>query len=749
MKKTALTLLYIIGIFSALSAQKQLAIHIKKATGKITLDGKLNETDWQAAESSSPFWQSLPYDTSLAVHQTEARLTFDEQFLYIGAKCIQKKGKYVVLSLKRDYPAGTTDLLGVLIDPYSDKQNAYSFAVSPYDVQREGLIFNGNVFNTDWDGRWFSKTYNTDNEYFIEIAIPFKTLRYRSNPDANEWNINLLRFDQSQPQAERSTWSPLPRFSNGNNIAFAGKLIWETPPPPSGRNIALIPYTLANTDRDILAKKDWKGKINAGFDAKIALSSAMNLDLTANPDFAQVEVDKQVTNLSRFELFFPERRQFFLENADLFGNFGLESVNPFFSRRVGLAKDKMGNNINVPIAFGARLTGKLNQKWRVGILNMQTQAKPYANIEATNFLATAIQRKVFARSLLSLVYVNRQNFLSDSTHFLNQKADNQGFNRVIGTDFNLASKNGYWQGKAFAHRSFSAKAAPNPYSMAATMTYNTNTVNFNMALVSVGEGYNAEVGYVPRVNFLMAKPSASFFYYPKSHRINSISAGIDGEVFFRKSDQKLSDYYLSPLVFNMVFQNNAKLNIIPARWDYTYLLKAFDPTNTNGKELTENTDYQYINSRVTYSSDTRKHFFWTATGRTGKYFNGNLNALQSTFSYRYQPYGVFSLDVNYNKINLPTGYNDRTLWLIGPRFDVSFTKSLFLTTFIQYNNQINNVNVNARFQWRFAPVSDLFIVYTENYFATDAILPNMTTPYHSFESKNRAVVLKCTYWLNL
>ena len=744
-------------------------LSIKKAKGKITLDGILDEADWQIAEKSSPFWQSSPYDTTFSTSITETRWVFDDDNIYVSAKCYEKKDKYVVLSLKRDFGPGTTDLFAVIIDPFADGQNAFSFAVSPFGVQREGLISNGNVFSTDWDNKWFSVVKNYDDYWTVEMAIPFKTIRYKNTAaetnastgsvqqdNSIKWNINMLRFDQSRAQVERSTWSFLPRYSNGNNIAFSGKLIWETPPPKARTNISIIPYVLGSVNKDFLNKKSqntapreslWEGGV--GFDAKVAVSSSMNLDLTVNPDFAQVEVDKQVTNLSRFELFFPERRQFFLENADLFGNFGFDNINPLFTRRMGLATDKNNNTVKVPIILGARLTGKLNKNWRVGLMDIQTGVHQDLKLPATNFLATAIQRKVFSRSLLSFIFVNKNNFDIDSSGKNTWNLQKNAYNRVVGLDYNLASADGKWQGKFFYHRSITAVAQSSnynqPFAAAGNIAYTSNRFLFETGVETVGKGYNAEVGYVPRKNYYRFEPSFKYVFYPKSSIINSWGLGMDGDAFFSRDNHKTTDYDFSPLTLNISFRNTAKLNFIPLRWDFTRLGFDFDPTNTEGKKLLAGTAYTYKRLTATYSSDTRKPFFVNFQGRVGEYFNGKIKSLQSTFSYRLQPYGVISLDVNYNKIDLPTGFNDRQLWLIGPKLDLSFTKDVFFTTFIQYNNQRNNVNLNARFQWRFAPVSDLFIVYTDNYFAVDDI----TNDYRAFQVKNRGLVLKCTYWLNL
>jgi hypothetical protein len=747
MTKYTLFILFLVFTTTQISAQKTQSLHIKKTVEKITLDGKLDETTWQTAEQTSPFLQSIPYDTSVANAKTEVKLAFDETNLYVAAKCFQKKGSYVVQSLKRDFPPGTTDVFAILLDPFGDRRNGFSFTVSPLGVQREGLIANGNEFSTDWDNRWFSTVVNYDDFYIVEMAIPFKSLRYKTVDGANEWLLNFLRYDQSQKQAERSNWSFLPRFSNGNNIAFSGRLIWDdAPPKPSSKNIVFIPYALSAVNRDFENKKPTYTEGSLGFDAKVALTSSMNLDLTYNPDFAQVEVDKQQTNLSRFELFFPERRQFFVENSDLFGTFGFSNINPFFSRRIGLATDAAGNSVKVPILGGARLTGKLDKNWRIGLLNMQTKGAENLKIAASNFLATAVQRQVFKRSNIGFIFVNKQDFKTDTSGKNLWESDKNAFNRVVGLDYNLSSADGKWKGKAFYHQSITPQKSENPFATATFIEYSARNFNFANGVETVGSGYKGDaVGYVPRSNYYRIEPKANVVFYPKSSPIQSYSIGIDGDFLWQRGTNLQTDYDFSPILFEIYFRNNMRLNLRPLRWDYTYLQSPFDPTNTNGKKLAAFTNYTYRSSRYSFQTDTRKPFSALIQGRFGDYFNGKINSIQTTATYRWQPYGLFSLDVNYNKIDLPDGYNDRQLLLVGPKFDLSFSRNVFFSTFVQYNNQINNVNLNMRFQWRFAPVSDLFVVYTDNYYAESDILAT----YRAFDSKNRALVVKCTYWLNL
>ena len=725
--------------------EDQYQLHIKRAKGKIILDGKLNELDWTTADTVSRFWETYPKDSTLAKSRTEVKVLFDNDYLYVGAKCYQKKTRYTVYSLKRDFPQGTTDLFSILIDPFRDKQNGFGFAVSPLGVQREGIASNGTNLNLDWDNKWYSKVINEADYWTVEFAIPFKTLRYKLKEGVNLWDVNFIRYDQSYPLSERSHWAPMPRQSPGNNMAFSGTMVWDDAPPAPGSNISLIPSVLTTVSKDYVAETPTLTKPSVGLDAKIALTSSINLDLTLNPDFAQAEADGQQINLSRFELYFPERRRFFLENGDLFGTFGFDNINPFFSRRIGLATDSLGNNVPVPIIGGAKLSGSINDKWRVGVLDVLTDRKQELKLPSVNFTMAAAQCKLLTRSNLSFYFVNKQSFKNDTSD--NFSIDPNKFNRVIGADFNYYSKDGLLQGTTFFHRSFSPSNLAAQYATGANLTYGAKLFNFKAGVETVGENYNAETGYVPRMNYYRAYPNFNLVFYPKS--LSSWSTGLDADLFWRRTDNKLTDWYLTPIQFDILFKNASELLISPLRWEYTYLSNPFDPTNTGGKQLAKGTEYSYRSFRVNYFSDFRSKFNFNLQSRIGEYFNGNIFTFAATFGYRKQPYGVLSMNFNYSRIRLPSGYSNADLLLIGPKLDVSFSKSLFFTSLVQFNNQQNNLSVYTRLQWRYKPVSDFFLVYTDNYLAHDDNDPALNHINRAFQSKNRALVVKCNYWLNL
>ena len=302
---------------------------IIRTSETINIDGILNEGSWQAKQMISQFTQYFPNDTSLANSQVEIRLAYDDQNLYVGAKMynLGDDRKYAVASLRRDY-RGNFDGLTIEIDPFQDKTNAFQFGINPYGVQREGLISNGGVRGEDlslsWDNKWVADAKMQDGFWTVEAAIPFKTLRFK--PGSSKWNMNFYRIDNEV--GERSIWAKIPRNFHIISLAFMKEVVWDQPLATSGSNISIIPYVSAGSSRNFETSASGQQTFEYGGDAKIGLGSSLNLDMTINPDFSQVELDEQVTDLNRFELFFPERRQFFLENADLFESFG----HPFYSR---------------------------------------------------------------------------------------------------------------------------------------------------------------------------------------------------------------------------------------------------------------------------------------------------------------------------------------------------------------------------------------------------------------------------------
>ncbi|MDX1667000.1 MAG: DUF5916 domain-containing protein, partial [Saprospiraceae bacterium] len=471
-------------------------IKIYKTDSEIELDGMLDEEAWLTAEVATGFHQQFPDDDTDAGLRTEARLTYDENNLYVGITCYEdSEGNYIVESLRRDFNERNNDYVMLVLDPFDDLTNGYAFAVTPLGVQLEGLLTGGGggfrPLSSSWDNIWYSKVRKSEEGWVAELKIPFKSIRYDDN--ISNWNIQFVRNDLGQN--ERSTWTTVRRQYQPTSLSYSGGLKWDDPPPEAGSNISFIPYVSGSAGQDFSINKDitWDGR--AGFDGKIALSSSLNLDLTVNPDFSTVEVDQQQTNISRFELFFPERRQFFLENSDLFSEFGFRQSQVFFSRRIGLVS---------PLLFGARLSGQVGSGLRIGLLNAQTGHKdqPGADIPAYNFTVGTFRKQVFGRSSISGIFANKQafNFEKDEENGFDFGNRNK-FNRVYGVQYNLLSANDKWNGDFYLFNSDVPDQNPDHWAHGASLMYNTRRFLAFWTHELVGENFVAEMGFFPRTGY--------------------------------------------------------------------------------------------------------------------------------------------------------------------------------------------------------------------------------------------------------
>ena len=687
-------------------------IRIRKTAEPINIDGLLDEAVWSAAECAKDFRRVTPTDEGLAGARTEVRAAYDDANLFIGVVCYDPTpGKRPVESLRRDFAFGKNDNFIAFIDTYNDLTNGFAFGVSAAGAQWEGSQANGGFVSLDWDIKWRSAVKNYEDRWVAELGIPFRSMRYRGG--TTEWGINFSRLDLKTN--EKSSWAPMPRHLQTANLGYAGTLVWDEPLGKAGLRYSLIPYASAKVTQDSVAgTRD--SHATGGMDAKIILSTSMNLDLTLNPDYSQVDVDTQQTNLDRFELFFPEKRRFFLENSNLFASLGAENNRPFFSRRIGLDRRVDG---------GARLSGNLGNNWRLGLMDMQVTSDN--GVPASNFAVAALQRKVFRRSNFVIFMVNKQ--------VTGQGEPNAGLdhNRVAGLEYNLASADDRWTGKAFYHKSFYPGASGDAGSAAASVTYATRSFSASLGQAWVGTDYVAEVGYIKRKGYYELNPIISYRFLPKFGKLISHGPSLKFDMF-RDSDFNLTDRQVE-VKYSIEWQSRDTLSVDFR--DYLVELRVpFDPTNTGGRKLEAGSVFDWRDAGMTYGSDTRKLFNYQLGTRCGSYYSGARWNVNGSLYWRVQPYSNLAMVGSFDRISLPSPYSSANLYLIGPRLDLTFTDKLFLTTYVQYNNQIDNLNVNVRLQWRFAPVSDLFIVYSDNSYPGD------------FQNKNRGLAMKISYWFN-
>ncbi|SHJ39009.1 DUF5916 domain-containing protein [Aquimarina spongiae] len=737
-------LIVLLLLLSVSTSWSQTAIFQKKSftvgttNEGIQIDGVLDEGVWSKLTPAKDFVQYFPSDSIPAKAQTEIYMCTDQKNLYIGIKCYAAGNDWIVNSLRRDYRAGGADNITLLFDTFDDGTNALYFGINPEGVRREGIISNGgNVlrdFSTSWDNKWKGEAQKYDGYYTAELEIPFSTLRYPT--PSKKWGFSCYRFDSQSN--EISTHSRVPRNQIVFTLAYPAEMIWEEELTTKSSAVSLIPFVSSGVNKDFEDDTPSDTFFEAGGDAKIALSPGLNLDLTVNPDFSQVEVDEQITNLDRFEIFFPERRQFFLENADLFGQFGFANINPFFSRRIGVGEDvRTEELVQNRIYGGLRISGKLDPNTRIGFLNMQTASSQEQGIPSVNYGVAVAQRKLWTRSNIGFIAVNRQVADIDGLDTL----DINRYNRMAGIDFNYATRDNTWSGKTFVHGTFTPDTDI-AIAQGSTLNYNTRKFGVLWSHEYVDEDYNAEVGFVPRTNYFRINPVTELRYYPQNEFMNNHTYRAEADVFWRpefgKTDHFFSIGWGGELAERATFQFNLNHN-------YVYLFDPFDPTGTDSLELDADQDFSYFSFTGNFRSDRRKAFSWSLSPYIGEYFNGWRYGTRGSFTIRYQPRGSFSLNYAVNYFDLPHLDGGRETFLISPRVDYTFSKSVFTSLFVQYNSQSDNTNINARIQWRFAPVSDLILVYTDN-FLTGEVDP---LDRFAFDVRTRSIVLKVTYWLNL
>ncbi len=707
-------------------------IRVRHIDQEIHLDGRLDEPIWGEADTAGDFWEYFPVDSILARQQSEIKMLYDDVNLYVGITVHTAGRDFAIQSLRRDFRAGNSDNITLMFDTFNDGNNAFLFGINPYGVLREGLVSGGglnlNGFTISWDVKWRSETVIEDNTYTSELIIPLTSFKFREGE--TRWRFNSYRFDTQSN--ESSTWVHIPQNQNIYGLTFMGEMVFERPLGKSRTPMALIPYVNTGYARDF--ETDQAETIfKVGGDAKVSIGNSMNLDITVNPDFSQVEVDDQVTNLTRFEVSLPEKRQFFIDNSDLFSGFGDQrDANPFFSRRIGIAQDTSGNTVENRILGGVRLSGKLNNRLRLGFFSIQTEKDAANQIPSNNNSMIALQHLLFSRSNVGLFILNRE--ATGNEPYLNP---DDRYNRVAGIDYNLISSNNVWSGQFYLHKSFQPESSGKDLSTGSTLRYNSRNWNGFSKLVYLGENFQSDLGFVRRTDMLKSVTSVARVFWPETGIFNNYSFEFTPFWIWRPSAS------LQKTDQNLRFQSEARFrdqSTVQLQWnnEYTYLFDAFEPTGTDGAlPLPADSEYRYKSLELTYTSDLRRKVSFQLGNTFGGFYNGKRFSLQGALNLRFQPKAYVSLLMNYDRISLPEPYASADIWLISPKFEITFSKSVFWNTLIQYSNQRDNLGINTRLQWRFAPLSDLYLVYTDNYYVD------------RFSPRYRTVSLKLTYWLNI
>jgi len=708
-----------------MSTRDNFRYQIKKIITPINIDGVESEGEWNNAQLIDTLYNHNPTDTGVSKNSSEIRLAYDDENLYIFAKHYDE-GTRIIQSLQRDSDNSQwgSDGFTIAIDPINKKQGGIIIGINAGGAELDGTLLvepSRTTYSDAWDERWFSSTKQYDNHWLTEIAIPFTSLRY--NEDNLEWGINFIRGDKVENYY--TTWTtPFPINFNGIDVNYMGTLVWPEVPKVKSKIAFVKPYATLSSLKDNQAENtDAETNIDAGVDVKMVITKSLSADITYNPDFSNADVDQEVTNITRFDISLPEQREFFLENADIFSNFGSYSINPFFSRRIGLSN---------PIVYGARVTGNITDDLRIGVMNVQT--KKDDDIDAQNNTVAAFNYKVLNRSQVRGLFVNRQ---ETGNAAINDYARNYG------GEFTYISKKGNFNSSTKYHRSITNENTKGSY-FGIDGHYATRRLRAGLTLDVLDKDYQADLGFTPRLfnynadsqsvvrkGYAFVNPYVTYKFFSKKESSKLIFQGFRfNHNFFLNPDGSLNERD-NTLSYDLVFKNTSSFTIsgvnreVNLNFATNFLGNEYDNLPVN--------NYNFSRGTVSFNSDRRKRFTYDTSASYGDFFNGKITTLSASGNMRFGYWGNFSLSYNYNDIRLPENYGEIDLHLFRFRGLVSFTNKLFFNNTVQYNSQSENFSVFSKLQWRYSPLSDIFLIYNQN---------NNT---NGFDLSNRSIILKLTY----
>jgi hypothetical protein len=696
------------GSLSVLVAQEDKIITALYVEAPIVIDGNLDEPQWSLAQPGGDFIQNEPRTGEPATEQTEVRILYDDENLYIGVYCFDSEGKegITVTEVKRDYRPFDNDHFSFVIDTFDDNRNGFLFGTNPRGAQREGQVEgDGDSTNFDWDAIWYVKTQITERGWQAEFAIPFKTLRFK-NLETQQWGINFLRVIRRKN--EQTYWSPIPRPFRLPRVSLAGELEGLTG-VQQGRNLYIKPYLSAPIVRREDDDVDFIPEV--GFDVKYGVTPGLTLDLTVNTDFSQVEADTQQINLTRFSLFFPEKREFFLENADLFqfgkSGSGFRAQNdliPFFSRRIGLS----GGQI-VPILGGARFSGRAGQ-YRLGIISMQ--ADEFEETPSTNFSLIRVSRDVLSKSDIGGIFVN--------------KHVNDGHNNATyGVDANLNFFQ-YLDISSYLLKTDTSGISGKDKAADLNVEWNDRFLNLKAEHLSIQDNFNPEVGFAPRIGIRKSTGEVTVRPRPGEAIPWIREFRPSASVHYITDQENTLESRQNDLNVSISFEDSS--NVWATRRDRFERLD--EPFEIRPGQFIPVGDYDFVEYSGSFSTNQSRMFSGGATLRSGGFFDGHKDSYQLEFAFR--PNYHFATEVDWTREDLELPSGDFKTNLVTTRLNYSFTPHMFLDALIQYNSRVEEIASNIRFNFIYKPLSDLFLVYNERRSTTG-------------EVRERALIAKLTY----
>ena len=675
-------------------------------TASPTIDGRLDDPAWSLGEPLTEFFQREPVEGEPVSERTEVRFLADEEALYVGAWLYDRSADGIVTGERlRDANIQVADHFGFVLDTYLDRQNGFIFTTTPAAIEYDGQVVNEGVgggrtagssrqqrgasggFNLNWDGSWEVATSRDARGWYAEFKIPFATLRYAGG-SVQTWGLNMVR--RIRRRNEESFWAPIPRQYNLMRLSMAGALAGV--PVPARRAATVSPYVLSSVERDYVNAPDAEYPNQVGVDAKVTLTPSLTLDLTTNTDFAQVEVDEQRTNLTRFPLFFPEKRPFFLENAGTYTAGTPRAADLFFSRRIGISP---GGNA-VPILAGGRLSGRVGGVG-VGLLQIFTgdlDEQVEAGVHGNSFSVARATKELPNRSRAGAMFVQRR-----------ATRDGGDFNRTYAVDGRLGIGDALTV-DAWVARTQTPGLRGGDQAANVNVSYQVRDFSTSYQFRSVGRNFNPEVGFVDRVGYRYLDANIQRqVRMPSVSWIREFNPHINARYHWRMGGELETGYlHIDP---EFVTEGGGR----------------FGPElNFHNEGLTEPFEiapgvvippgrYNDFLPAWEMRSDPSARFSAQSMLRAGQFFTGRRYEGDFTFTYRPGEALAASLSVNHNIVRLDQGDFETTLARL--RVGYFFTPRIFLQSFLQYSDQADVWSVNTRFGWLDTAGTGLYVVYNE------------------------------------
>ena len=687
-----------------------------RATGSIALDGVLDEPSWATAPMANHFVQNDPREGEPATFDTEVRILYDDDAVYFGVFARDEEpGRIIVNDLKKDFDIASSDGFRIVLDTFHDGRNGYTFATNAagakYDAQ---MVNEGRERNVDWDGIWDVVARTAETGWYAEIRIPFRTLKFE-NADLQTWGLNFER--KLRRMNEDSYWAPLPRIYDLDRVSMAGTVEGLRGLRP-GMNLRFKPYAATSSNANLGSRS--RGEFDAGLDVKYGVTTGLVWDFTVNTDFSQVEADEQQINLTRFSLFFPEKRDFFLENSGIY-QFGSQvqgganrqnEMRLFFSRRIGLSDE----GEPIPILAGTRLTGRQGA-YSLGVLNIQQ--REHGTASAANVTALRLRRDIFSQSDIGAVLLNKD---EAGAHY----------NRVGGVDANF--RFGYLSFNGYVAKTFSPEidtaTRGNALATRAGVDYENREWRFQAGHGSIGERFNDELGFAPRLGVYNVDAWVGRRLRPAavSGWLRQMQPHWEFDMFTRQHDGSLETRFIGyHWNFNFEDGSSAEVGLNQNAED---VLLPFTINRAMGTQVTEgrydNPEYfgfWRTNESARVSMLTRYNI--------GPFYDGYRRSVTLGPSVRLNENFNASVNLQINDIELSTGAFVSKL--LTTRVNYNFNTKMFVNALIQYNSDSRQWTSNVRFNVIHRPLSDFFLVYNER------------RDERTGDMLSRAVIAKFTY----